>query len=218
MNEVEENRIVDASFVAGAVTIASLPPTELPEVAFCGRSNVGKSSLLNALCQRKGLVRTSNTPGRTRALNVFRASLKDGLVLHLMDVPGYGYAKLSKAEKSTWGAMLETYLRERFTLRAAIVIIDIRRGIEEDDEQLIEFLRSEVGKGRTTPLEMILVATKLDKLPLAQRKPALMAFKKASGRKPIGFSAVTGEGRDEVWARIRHAVGSGAKASEPEAG
>jgi GTP-binding protein len=204
--EATAYRVVEAAFAAGATRAAQLPAPALGEIAFAGRSNVGKSSLMNALMQRKSLVRTSNTPGCTRQINVFECALQDGLRLHLVDLPGYGYARLSKAEKSTWGAMLEGYLKTRATLRAVCVLVDVRRGVEEDDAQLLEFLAEPREAESTKPVERIVVATKLDKLPLAQRKPAVLALKKRSGVSVIGFSAVTGDGREELWKRIRHAV------------
>jgi GTP-binding protein len=124
----------------------------------------------------------------------------------MVDLPGYGYAKLSKAEKSKWGAMIEGYLTGRPTLRAVVLLVDIRRGFLEDDGQLAEFVESTRDGEGEVPVECILVATKLDKLSLNKRKPALAAFKRETGLTPIGFSAVTGEGRDALWARIRAAT------------
>jgi len=203
-------RVASAEFEAGATRLASLPEAGAPEVAFSGRSNVGKSSLMNALVERSGLVRTSSTPGCTRALNLFAITLDDGTAYRMVDLPGYGYAKLSKAEKATWGRMIESYLTERTSLRAVVLLVDIRRGFEEDDGQLAEFVESsrpgDVAAG-VPRVDVILVATKLDKLPLHKRKPALAAFKRDTGLTPIGFSAVTGEGRDALWVRIRRAAG-----------
>jgi GTP-binding protein len=208
--ELDPNRVVSAEFLAGATRAEQLPAPQLAEVAFAGRSNVGKSSLMNAMLQRNKLVRTSSTPGCTRQINVFGCKTVDGLGLHLVDLPGYGYAKLSKAEKSTWGKMLEGYLRSRATLRGVVLLVDARRGLEEDDTQLLDFMRDARGPETASPslpeVARIIVATKLDKVPLNQRKPLLMAFKKASGVTPLGFSAVTGEGRPELWKRIRAAV------------
>jgi GTP-binding protein len=196
-------RVIDAKFVAGAVDAESLPPPTLAEVAFAGRSNVGKSSMLNALMQRHGLVRTSNTPGCTRQLNVFEVRCADDLVLHFVDLPGYGWARRSKVERKEWQGMIEGYLRGRVALRAVVILIDSRRGVEEEERQLVAFLQ----EGR--PLDVILVATKVDKIVLARRKPALAAVRRDAGElggKVIGFSAVTGEGREEVWARIRKTI------------
>jgi GTP-binding protein len=198
-------RVPLAEFEAGATRADALPPSTLAEVAFAGRSNVGKSSLLNSLMARKGLVRTSRTPGRTRQINVFKAALDDGLTLRLVDLPGYGYAKLSKTEKATWGPMLEGYLKERPTLRAVVVIVDARRGIEEDDVQLLEFLRAP-REGQGKPVVAMVIATKLDKLALSKQKPALEAMRKRSGVAVLGYSAVTHAGREALWARIRREV------------
>jgi GTP-binding protein len=196
-------RVKTAEFEAGATKLDGLPPATVPEIAFAGRSNVGKSSLMNALVERTGLVRTSSTPGCTRALNLFSVTMGDGAAYRFVDLPGYGYAKLSKAEKSRWGAMIEGYLKDRPTLRAVVLLVDIRRGFEEDDGQLKEFV--ETCRSGASEVAVILVATKLDKLALSKRKPALAAFKHATGLGPIGFSAVSGEGRDALWARIEKA-------------
>jgi GTP-binding protein len=211
-NELElgPDRVVAAEFLAGATRADQLPAPEVAEIAFAGRSNVGKSSLLNAMMQRKSLVRTSRTPGCTRQINVFGCRTADGLAVHLVDLPGYGYAKLSKSEKSTWGLMLEDYLRTRTTLRAVVLLADVRRGLEDDDRELLEFMKATRGPDAVTPtlpeVHRLVVATKLDRLPVNQRKPALMTFKKTTGVTPVGFSAVTGDGRGDLWARIRHAV------------
>jgi GTP-binding protein len=204
--------VATAEFEAGATSLATLPSPSIVEIAFAGRSNVGKSSLMNALLERRGLVRTSSTPGCTRALNLFTIALDDGTPYRLVDLPGYGYAKLSKAEKSKWGAMIEGYLRGRATLRAVVLLVDVRRGLEADDVQLAEFIRTCRPEG--APLTTILVATKLDKLALSKRKPALAAFRRSTGQKPIGFSAVNGEGRDALWDGLRRAT---ARPDVPEA-
>jgi GTP-binding protein len=206
----DPNRVVEAAFAAGATKASQLPAPALAEIAFAGRSNVGKSSLLNAMMQRRNLVRTSSTPGCTRQINVFECKLGDGLAVHMVDLPGYGYAKLSKAEKSTWGAMIEGYLAERVTLRAVVLLVDVRRGVEPDDEELLTFLEDVRGPEAATPslpeVTRIVVATKLDKLAPSKRKPALAALKKAAGVAPIGFSAVEGTGRPELWARLRASI------------
>jgi GTP-binding protein len=181
--------VLDAKFLVAAHDARALPAPAFAEVAFAGRSNVGKSSLINALLARRNLVRTSNTPGCTRSINVVRVTLSDAVV-DLVDLPGYGYAKRSKSERRAWGPLIEGFLRSRPGLRGVVLILDVRRGVEELDRQLIEFI-VEVGR---TPL---LVATKLDKLPLNRRKPA---------RAIIGFSALTSEGRDELWRAIYEVI------------
>lgn len=183
--------IHDARFVASATDVASLPAPTFAEVAFAGRSNVGKSSLINRMLSRRKLVRTSSTPGCTRALNLFRIELGDG-VLDLVDLPGYGYAKRSKSERKGWGPMIENFLQHRVGLRCVVVIIDVRRGLQEEDAQLLEFLDS-IGS------EALLVATKTDKLPRNKRKPALDKLSRSVGRAVFPFSSESGDGSDALW-------------------
>ncbi len=190
--------VLDAEFVAGATALGQLPAPTFAEVAFAGRSNVGKSSLINNLVRRKKLVRTSGAPGCTRAINIFRVRIRtndDEAHLDLVDLPGYGYAQRSKAERRSWGPLIEGFLRERAGLRGAVVIVDIRRGAQDDDLQLFEFLDS-IG---VTP---ILVATKIDKLPASKRKPAVAALRRELDRPLIAYSSVTGDGREALWKRI----------------
>ena len=190
--------VLDAEFIAGATALAQLPAPTFAEVAFAGRSNVGKSSLINNLVLRKKLVRTSSAPGCTRAINIFRVRLRtDGEEAHLdlVDLPGYGYAQRSKAERKAWGPLIEGFLSERPGLRGAVVIIDIRRGVQDDDKQLLEFLES-IG------IAPILVATKLDKLPASKRKPAIAKLRNQVGRPVTPYSSITGDGRDALWKRL----------------
>ena len=126
----------DCAFVTSAADLEGLPVARLPEVAFAGRSNVGKSSLVNALTGRRALARTSNTPGRTRQINFFR--LRDALML--ADLPGYGYARAAKSEIRSWTALVHAYLRGRSTLRRVCLLIDSRRGTKESDELVIQVL------------------------------------------------------------------------------
>lgn len=195
--------VLEADFIAGATALEDLPPPAFAEVAFAGRSNVGKSSLINNLVQRKKLVRTSSDPGCTRAINIFRIRLRDEdeneARLDLVDLPGYGYARRSKAERDAWGPLIEGFLSGRPGLRATVVIVDVRRGLEDDDRQLLEYLES-VG------VTALVVATKLDKLPASKRKVALSAVRASAGVPVIGYSAVSGEGRDYLWKRLLSAA------------
>lgn len=202
-----ETRVVDAKFLAGAVDAASLPPPTSLEIAFAGRSNVGKSSLLNGLMQRHSLARTSSTPGCTRQLNVFDVRFADGLSLHFVDLPGYGWARRSKTERSEWQGMIEGYLRTRVGLRAVVLLVDVRRGLEEEELQLVEFMASKRPVSEKRAVEVVLVATKIDKVAASARKPALDAVQRgaehAGIRGVVGFSALTGDGRDALCARLR---------------
>ena len=203
-----EIKIVDASFVAAADDARDLPAPVFAEIAFAGKSNVGKSSLINALVARRGLARTSSTPGRTRTLVLLRLELASG-TLDLVDLPGYGYAKVSKAERRSWGPMIERFLESRAGLRAVVLIVDVRRGIEDDDVQLLEFL-ADRGIGA------VVVATKLDKLVRSKVEPALKTLRERAGVRVLGFSAETGEGRQELLQALMQRAGLSTKA-EPSA-
>ena len=189
--------VQDARYLGSGTTLENLPGPALPEIAFAGRSNVGKSSLLNALVARKGLARTSKTPGHTDKINLFEIALKDvdPSRVVLADLPGYGFAARSKAQKKSWGPMIEGYLLGRGALRALVLLADVRRGVEPDDEELVTFWAQ-------TKKPLLLVATKLDKLPKSQQKPALAKLGKAA----IGFSAETNQGREELWSAILRSI------------
>jgi GTP-binding protein len=186
---------MDAAFLKSAFDESQYPPADKTEVAFAGRSNVGKSSLLNTLVNRKNLARTSSTPGRTQALNFFRVNDRFTFV----DLPGYGYARVSREVKKSWRGMVETYLRNRPNLKAVVVIVDIRRDLEEDDRSLIEWLKQE-GKN------VLPVLTKIDRLTRRQRESRARKMESdlsgIASQKPILFSAKTGEGRKEIWDRF----------------
>ncbi len=201
--------IVDAKFISGATNVADLPAPAFAEIAFAGRSNVGKSSLINNLVKRRKLVRTSSTPGCTRAINIFRIRLRGDAELDFVDLPGYGYANRSKAERRSWGPLIENFLEGRPGLRATEVIADVRRGLEPDDVQLLEFLDH-------LKLPAIIIATKLDKLPKSKQKPALQAFRKKAGRPVLGYSAVTGDGRDALWDRLLQAAAISPQTGSPQ--
>jgi GTP-binding protein len=187
--------IMDAAFLKSAFQESQYPPPDKTEVAFAGRSNVGKSSLLNILVNRKNLARTSSTPGRTQALNFFRVNDRFTFV----DLPGYGYARVSLEVKRTWRRMVETYLRHRPNLKAVVVIVDIRRGLEKEERELIEWLCRE-GKN------VVLVLTKIDRLTRHDRASRVRQMEKdvsaVLSQEPILFSAKTGEGRKEIWDRL----------------
>ena len=186
---------MDAAFIRSAFEESQYPPPDKAEVAFAGRSNVGKSSLLNALVSRKNLARAGSTPGRTQAINFFRVNDRFTFV----DLPGYGYARVSREVKKTWRGMVATYLRNRLNLKAVVVIVDIRRDLDEDDRSFMEWLEQE-GK------EVIPVLTKVDKLTRKERDSQVREMERElSGivsQKPILFSAKTREGRKEIWDRL----------------
>jgi GTP-binding protein len=183
--------IRSVEFLGGLATEGGWrPETTLPEIAFAGRSNVGKSSLINKLLRRKKVARVSNTPGRTREINFFEVNGEFVLV----DLPGYGYAKVSKERKATWRPLIEGYLRRSPTVKGVVQLLDARRTPSSDDIQMLEFL-SQVG----TPT--IVIATKIDKLPRAERSSRVEALALEAGvelEQVIPFSSVTGEGRDEL--------------------
>ena len=166
------------------------PPAELPEIAFAGRSNVGKSSLLNRLVHRKKFARVSNTPGRTREVNFFKVN---GSFL-LVDLPGYGYARISKERRAEWRPLIESYLRSTDQLRGVVQLLDSRHDPSPDDLQMLDYL-GEIG------VPTIIVLTKIDKLTAKERQRQRSQIAGAAGvddDQMIGFSAPTGEGRNEL--------------------
>lgn len=191
--------IKSATFVKSAVWPKAYPPPETyPEIAVAGRSNVGKSSLINCLTQRKQLARVSNTPGRTQLLNFFLINEQ----FTLCDLPGFGYAKVPLSIKKQWGEMMELYLTRREPLSALLILMDIRRSPGEWERELVT-LGSACGWG------VIPIVTKADKLSRSQQKPAIAKIAKSIGLNPkqvIPCSSLSGEGMDDVWKAMQSYV------------
>ncbi|MGH9393298.1 MAG: ribosome biogenesis GTP-binding protein YihA/YsxC [Terriglobales bacterium] len=179
-------------FVKSCSALQDLPPAATPEVALLGRSNVGKSSLLNSLAGRKQLARTSRTPGRTRLLNLF--SVNEGQFL-LVDCPGYGYAQAARNLRAQWAGLIEQYLSARPQLRLALLLVDARLDPQPLDLDAAQWLRQ-----RSLPLQI--VATKWDRLSGNQRPAALRRLESALAAPVLGYSSVTHEGRDRLRARL----------------
>lgn len=183
--------VLRAEFVAEARDKKAIPEGVLPEIAFAGRSNVGKSTLLNSIVQRHGLARTSRTPGCTRGVVMFDLAFRNGAELRLVDLPGYGFAVRSKSERRAWGPLIEDYLLSRRTLRAVLILVDARRGPEEEETDLADYLR-------TLGVPFALVATKIDKMSRSERGVALEKMSRAHRVRVFGVSGETGEGREAL--------------------
>ncbi len=185
-------KITTANFLKSAMAREHYPKDRKPEFAFVGRSNVGKSTLLNLLLGKKGLAKTSGTPGKTRCVNFFEVNGK----LYFVDLPGYGYAKVSKAMKSEWNALMYAYLRERGPLRMVVALMDARHKPTDKDLHMLELL-----EGAEVPT--LIVATKIDKVKRSQRRKHLAVIQETLGLEGddciIPFSAVSGEGQRELW-------------------
>lgn len=184
-------RSVNLETVCGITS--RLPDNDKPEVAFAGKSNVGKSSLINALMNRKSYARISATPGKTQTINFYNINDE----MYLVDLPGYGYAKVSEKEKEQWGKLVERYLRSSSRLKAVFLLIDIRHEPSANDRMMYEWI---LDRG----FQPILILTKLDKLKRSQVQKQIKLVKDGlhlvSGTKVIPFSSMTKQGRDEIWA------------------
>ena len=169
-----------------------IPENQLPEIAFAGKSNVGKSSLINALMNRKSYARISATPGKTQTINFYNINEQ----LYLVDLPGYGYAKVSEKEKKEWGKLVERYLHGSGQLLAVFLLIDIRHDPSANDRMMYEWITAQ-------GYRPIIIATKLDKIKRSQKDKQLKAIRQGLGLTKetavIPFSAVTKQGRDEIW-------------------
>lgn len=189
-------KISSAEFVKSAFNKSHWPQDGLPEISFLGRSNVGKSSLINSLLQRKGLARTSNTPGRTQSINYFLINES----FYFVDLPGYGFAKVSKSMRSDWGKMAEEYLSGREELALSIQLVDSRHEPSALDMQLHEWLIF-------NQKEHLVAATKSDKLSANLLQKQLTSIRQTmKGSIVLGYSASTGKGKDAVWSEIETAL------------
>ena len=197
-------KILSAEFVKSCERVDQFPKDRLPAVAFIGRSNVGKSSLINSLLHRKGLARVSRTPGKTQMINVFRVTTDDPRIrqFYVVDLPGYGYAKVSKTIRAGWQPMIEQYLTGSDGVRGVLQLVDSRGTERQDGEAVGWLLRS--------GLPFLLVATKSDKLTRSERAATLPTLREVFGlpgdADVVAYSSVTHEGRDALWQAIRKMV------------
>ncbi len=190
---------MNVSFVKSAFKAEHYPPADRPEIAFAGRSNVGKSSLINVLVNRKLLAKTSSRPGKTQSINFFDINNR----LYFVDLPGYGFARVPIKVKRSWGSMVEKYLSGRRTLRAVIVLLDIRRDISKGDMDILDWLRH-------YSIASIVVLTKADKLSRQKAKQRAVdiygRLQDFLSEPPVIFSSRTRQGRDDVWKKIEEVV------------
>lgn len=189
-------KINNAEFVISAVRKQQYPNDPLPEIALAGRSNVGKSSFINQMIRKKKLARTSSTPGKTQTLNFYKINRQ----FYFVDVPGYGYAKVSKKEKERWGAMMEEYFQTRKSLQTVLLVTDLRHPPTKDDLQMFVYLQH-------FQIPIAVIATKYDKVKKKDQHKCIRqtenAFHVKQGIDLIPFSSQTGEGRDEVWSLLK---------------
>lgn len=189
-------KVTQSDFTISAVSPKQYPAGDLPEIALAGRSNVGKSSFINRMINRKALARTSSKPGKTQTLNYYLINQ----FFYFVDVPGYGYAKVSKDERAKWGTMMETYFTERENLRLTILVIDIRHKPTADDVLMYDFFKQ-------LELPVLVVATKLDKIKKGQINKQIKLAKEtlqlATEDQLVPFSAETKQGKDTAWQVIQ---------------
>lgn len=194
-------KILAAHFIKSCVAPEQFPAGDLPEIAFVGRSNVGKSSLINSLLNRRDLAKVSRTPGKTRAVNLFLVTTTDAGLAHcyFVDLPGYGFAKVSKSERAHWAPLIESYLRDRSALLAVVLLVE-SRVVTEQDRETLAWLHS-IGH------QPLIVATKADKLKPSERVRVLrqthVDLGLSDGDMLIPYSTVTGDGRDRLWGALR---------------
>ncbi|MCM1288253.1 MAG: ribosome biogenesis GTP-binding protein YihA/YsxC [Clostridium sp.] len=178
---------------------SKLPDNSLPEIAFAGKSNVGKSSLINGLLNRKALARTSSSPGKTQTINFYNINKE----LYFVDLPGYGYAKVSKELRDKWGKMIDRYLHSSKQLRAVFLLVDIRHAPGENDKTMYDWI---IASG----YKPIIICTKLDKIKRSQQAKNVKLIKDTlqvvSGTKIIPFSAVSKQGKEDIWGFIQEAI------------
>lgn len=189
-------KVTSSEIVISAVKPDQYPESELPEFALAGRSNVGKSSFINKMLNRRGLARISSKPGKTQTLNFYLINE----ILHFVDVPGYGYAKVSKKEREAWGKMIETYLTSREQLKAVVLIVDLRHPPTSDDVMMYDFLKH-------YEIPCVVIATKADKIPKSKWQKHMKITKETLDIDPndqiIMFSSETGYGKDQVWSALK---------------
>ena len=207
--EMKKPNLHNAEFLRSAVKESDFPHDPLPQIVFAGKSNVGKSSVINKLLNRKNFARVSAQPGKTIHINYFTIDK----AMYLVDLPGYGYAKVSQSEKEKWGKLIENYLHKSPMLKAVFLLIDIRHEPSANDKIMYDWI---VSNG----FDPIIIATKLDKIKRSQIQKQLKLVRTGLGVKPgtviIPFSAETKQGRDEIWAYIEGLMKEPEKVSEEE--
>lgn len=195
-------KVNQAEFIISAVGPSQYPEDALPEIALAGRSNVGKSSLINCLISRKNLARTSSQPGKTQTLNYYKVNQD----LYFVDLPGYGYAKVSKTKREQWGKFIESYLLNREPLRLVMQLVDLRHPPSKDDQAMYEWLRH-------MDVPVLVVATKADKIPKSRWQKHMKIVRETLGMdkgvQPLMFSSELGLGKDELWGILEQAIAYG---------